>query len=287
MDINGFIAVDKPLNLTSYDVIRRFKKLSNITRIGHTGTLDPFATGLLLICFGKATRFAGNFLTLDKRYDVEILLGISHDTGDCTGNVIEQRDIVPIEESFITTALQNLTNITKLAPHRFSAVKIDGKRAYTLARNNQEVELEERNATIYAIDSIRYDFPYVRFIANVSKGVYIRKLTEVISDELGVPATTTSLRRLSIGNFKLEDAVTLDELTLENWSSTLRLEPYLTELLPSYLLEEQLEKRFLQGQRIRIDNANEGEYFFYNSMRKLLGSGTIQQSVIHPRVVVQ
>lgn len=182
---SGFIVIDKPEGISSFDVIRKIRKITGIRKFGHTGTLDPFATGILPLLFGKYTRFAQFISHLDKTYEVTMKLGIKTDTADITGNIIEETkdSIDNIDADEIKEFVES---ITSQIPPKFSAIKIDGKAAYKYARENKEVEIPERKIRVYSFNLNEFKFPYLKYTASVSKGTYIRTLSETIGEYLGL-----------------------------------------------------------------------------------------------------
>lgn len=222
--MEGILLADKPEGWTSFDVvnyIRRIvasvenKKAKNV-KVGHTGTLDPFATGLLIILVGKEyTRRAGEYSKADKTYEVTMRLGQISSTGDPEGEIGDVSDTVP-EPGSITACLSRFTGEIKQIPPVYSAVKINGKRAYKLARSGEKFEIEPRKVRIKSIELVDYAYPHVRFKAEVSSGTYIRSLVSDIGEELGVGAYTEQLRRTVINDWRVDDAIAPKELSAEN-----------------------------------------------------------------------
>lgn len=212
--MQGILLIDKPKGWTSFDVVnfvRRFvathegKKPKNV-KVGHTGTLDPLATGLLVILVGKDyTRRAMEWSKLDKTYEVVMKLGETSTTADEEGEKTVISDVVPSREA-VESALQKWTGDIMQTPPIYSAMKVNGVRAYKLAREGKEVALEARPAKIYSSELTAYDYPYVRFTSRVSSGTYIRSLVEDIGKDLETGAYMSDLRRTGIGNFDLTDA---------------------------------------------------------------------------------
>ena len=211
--MDGLLLVDKPSGWTSFDVVAKVrgiaKKETGIKRfkVGHCGTLDPLATGLLVLCLGSYCKRAQEFSKLDKVYEVTMKLGVTSTTGDEEGEKTVISDVNPSEDE-ILSALQKFTGEIMQTPPAFSAVKVNGQRAYKLAREGKEVVIEPRKVTIYDISDVGYAYPEVKFTAKVSSGTYIRSLVEDIGKELATGAYMTALRRTQIGNFNLQDAIT-------------------------------------------------------------------------------
>jgi tRNA pseudouridine55 synthase len=227
--MQGMLLIDKPADWTSFDVVnyvRRIvathegKKPKNV-KVGHTGTLDPFATGLLVLLIGKDyTKRAGELSKLDKTYEVTMKLGHTSSTGDPEGQIIPVSDTVPTEKA-ILEALEGFRGPIEQIPPAFSAIKVDGQRAYKLARAGKEVIIEPRTVTINRLELMKYMYPEVKLIAEVSSGTYIRTLVEDIGHKLGVGAYTTALRRTQVGKQSLDDAKPVKELNAEQISGNL------------------------------------------------------------------
>ncbi|MBQ9017297.1 tRNA pseudouridine(55) synthase TruB [Candidatus Saccharibacteria bacterium] len=215
------ILIDKPAEMTSFGVVARVRRIlsekaGKKIKVGHTGTLDPFATGLLILMTGKNTKKCQEFLKKDKRYEATLKLGWTSTTGDPEGELESRSVETPPTVSAIKQALKTFQGeITQTVP-RFSAVKIDGRRAYDLARKGQEVEMPTRKVIIYEINLLDYSFPYLKIDCKVGSGTYIRSLAEDIGQNLGTGAYLTALRRTEIDRYKVEDALPLDLWMQEN-----------------------------------------------------------------------
>lgn len=217
--MEGILLVDKPTGWTSFDVVNYVRRMvathegkkPKHVRVGHTGTLDPLATGLLVILVGKNyTRRAQELTKVDKTYEVTMKLGQVSTTGDEEGEKAHVSDTVPTLEA-VQAALQHFTGNIMQVPPAFSAMKIDGKRAYKLAREGKEVKLEARPVTIHETVFHDYEYPLVQFATTVGSGTYIRSLVEDIGKELGTGAYMTDLRRTRVGSFSIHDAVDIRE----------------------------------------------------------------------------
>jgi tRNA pseudouridine55 synthase len=207
--INGILLVDKSKGITSYDVIRNIKKdYPKGTKIGHTGTLDPFATGLLIILIGRpATKLMNQFHKLKKRYIVDAQFGFETDTQDITGKIISKSDdgIVPTHEDIESTIKKSFLGSIEQMPPQYSAKKIKGKKAYELAREGKRVELKPKKIQIYEFKILEYNYPYIKLEILCSTGTYIRTLIKDLARKLGTYATATELRRTEIGSFSIKD----------------------------------------------------------------------------------
>jgi tRNA pseudouridine55 synthase len=212
------ILIDKPAGMSSFGVVARVRRklrdeLGKKTKVGHTGTLDPFATGLLIILAGKATKKSDEFLKKDKVYEATVKLGETSTTGDIEGEIEKVSDKVPTLDD-IKKACDKLTGEIMQTVPAYSAVKINGERAYKLARKGKEVEMPTRKVTIYELEILDYTYPNLKIRTHVSSGTYIRTLGEDIGKLLGTGAYLTALRRTKIANFSVEAALKLDEYML-------------------------------------------------------------------------
>lgn len=212
---DGIILIDKPSGMTSFGVVTRIRRVltqqnGKKIKVGHCGTLDPFATGLLILCIGKECKNAGNYMKHDKVYEATIRLGQSSTTGDPEGEITNYNDNEPTVE-MIELALKKFRGKIMQRPPMFSALKIGGQRAYTLARQGKVVEMVERAITIHSLEVTDYTYPELKIRTNVSSGTYIRSLAEDIGKELDTGAYCLQLRRTSIANWKIDQAQKLEQ----------------------------------------------------------------------------
>lgn len=212
--MSGIIVIDKAQDYTSFDVVAVVRRLVGIKKVGHTGTLDPMATGVLPILVGSATKLAPYLVDTKKEYVATMVLGRSTDTLDVTGTITEEMDASSISftKEQIEAAMAPLRGDILQVPPMFSALKKDGKRLYDLARQGITLELEPRPVTIYELELLEYQHPIIRFRAVTSKGTYIRSLVRDLAENLGVPGTMSDLRRTLTGGFSIAQSVSLDEL---------------------------------------------------------------------------
>jgi tRNA pseudouridine55 synthase len=213
--MQGILLVNKPASWTSFDVVNYVRKLvakaegkkPKQVKVGHTGTLDPFATGLLVLLIGKDyTRRAAEFSKLDKTYEVTMKLGVASSTGDPEGEISPVSDKKPTEAE-LKAALKKFVGTIEQIPPAFSAIKVNGQRAYKLARAGKEVKIEPRKVTINRLELVDYSYPEAKLLADVSSGTYIRTLVEDLGRTLGTGAYTTALRRTRVGKFIVEDSI--------------------------------------------------------------------------------
>jgi len=210
--MNGVLIINKPRGWTSHDVVAKVRRLLRVSKAGHTGTLDPLATGVLVVCVGKATRIARYLESDEKEYDAEIRLGMITDTLDIEGRVLETKSFEPPAEKDIRTVLNEFTGTIRQRPPSFSAVKVHGVPAHRLARSGNAQELPERDVTIFSLDLHHYLPPYIRFFVRCSKGTYIRSLGSDIGARLGTGACLIALIRTKAGQFTIDKAMTVEQL---------------------------------------------------------------------------
>lgn len=225
--MDGLLLIDKPSGWTSFDVVARVRsQLKRETglkkpKVGHTGTLDPLATGLLVIVVGAYCKRASEFSGMDKIYKVTMKLGETSTTGDGEGEKTAVNSIQPTTDQVQSALRQHVGNILQTPP-AYSAIKVNGQRAYKLAREGKEVKLEARPVTIYSITDVKYDYPKLSFITKVSSGTYIRSLVEDIGKDLGTGAYMSALKRTEVGNHSLIGAITVDLLGKQSISANIQ-----------------------------------------------------------------
>ena len=256
--MNGIVNVYKPKGITSHDVVYRVRKITGIKKVGHTGTLDPDADGVLPVCIGKGTKLSDMLTFSDKSYRAVFRLGVSTDTQDMTGKVLSETD-VDLTESKIIDAINSFVGEYDQLPPMYSAVKVGGKKLYELARKGIEAERKPRKVTIYKIDIISVDKNDITIDVDCSKGTYIRTLCSDIGDKLGVGAAVVSLTRTKSGIFEIKDSVTLE--TLGNEGAEKFLIP--CEDMFGYekvIVTEGRLKRVLNGNSIHFEGAEGARY---------------------------
>jgi tRNA pseudouridine55 synthase len=212
---DGIILIDKPADMTSFGVVARIRRVltqqaGKKVKVGHTGTLDPFATGLMILVTGKECKNAGIYTKLDKVYEATFRLGETSTTGDPEGEIVKVSDKVPTPEE-IEAALAKFRGEILQRPPIFSAIKIAGQRAYKLARDGKEVEIPERIVTIHSLELLEYTYPEVKIRTHVSSGTYIRSLAVDVGEALGTSAYCTDLRRISISDWNVVNAKMLSD----------------------------------------------------------------------------
>lgn len=250
--VDGVLLIDKPVGLSSNDALMKAKRVVNAKKAGHTGTLDPFATGLLPLCFGEATKFSQDLLEADKTYLADVHLGVTTTTGDTEGETVETRP-VDVTPERIEAALARLRGPILQVPPMYSALKRDGKALYEYAREGIVLEREARPVTIHALEMLRYEAPMLTIRVTCSKGTYVRVLGEDIGRILGCGAHLNALRRIQVGKLTIDGMVTLEELQAHAQPLSL-LAPVdaLLSSFPRVDLTPELAARFLNGQRLAL-----------------------------------
>lgn len=220
--ISGVILINKPKDWTSHDVVAEMRKITGVKKIGHTGTLDPFSTGLLILLIGReATKQQKKFLLLDKTYWAKIRLGAVSDTYDLTGKITENKVKKIPEIDVVKEVGRKFIGESEQMPPAFSAKKIKGKKAYELARQGKKVELKPQRIKIHELEVLSYQWPYLELRTRVSAGTYLRSLAHDIGQKLGVGGYLEDLIREQIGPFNLKEAIDLEKITSENWQNYL------------------------------------------------------------------
>lgn len=254
------LIINKDKNLTSRDVVNKLTKLLNNKKIGHTGTLDPIATGVLVCLTGKYTKLVDLITTLDKEYIAEIKLGIKTDTEDITGNILETTQIKEYTKEEIIDVLNDLVGEYEEEIPIYSAVHVNGKRLYEYARNNESVELPKRKVEIKEIELLDYHNDFIKFKVVVSKGTYIRSLIQTICKNLNTIGTMNNLIRTRQGKFKIEDAYTLKDIENNNYQA-LKIQDLID--LQEIELDNSIYKEVING-NILEDNLNGYILYKYN-----------------------
>jgi tRNA pseudouridine55 synthase len=283
--VDGVLLLDKPVGLSSNDALIKAKRVFNAKKAGHTGTLDPFATGLLPLCFGEATKFSQDLLEADKTYEATVHLGIMTSTGDTEGEVIEQREVIVTREQ-IEAVLARFRGPIFQVPPMYSALKRDGKALYEYAREGITLEREARPVTIHGLSLVEFNAPYLKILVTCSKGTYVRVLGEDIGAALGCGAHLNALRRVQVGALSTDRMITLDDLQAHpDPLSLLAPVDALLSSFPAVELTPELAKRFLNGQRLALGKESVmvpselGRVRVYHE-GKLLGTANLQEYAI-------
>ncbi len=298
--MDGLIIVDKPAGLTSHDVVIRLRKILKTRRIGHTGTLDPLATGVLLVTVGQATRLFPYLSTLDKTYSGEIRLGISTDTYDAEGRPLgPEIELWPDEEK-LRKEIESFLGAIEQLPPPYSAKKINGQPAFKLARQGLKPELKPVPVTIYRFLILDYQPPFLKFLVDCSSGTYIRSLAHDLGQKLGCGGHLTGLRRLAVGPYTEEEALSLEKIN-ELFKSD-NVEGFLIPLdkllpdFPAVWLDGSGARWFINGVRIALSRVTRADltktkrnpvpiYRVFSEEGRLLGLATFQENSFQPELV--
>ena len=220
---DGILIIDKPKDFTSHDVVAKVRKIIGTKKVGHTGTLDPMATGVLVICVGAATKLVEHFTSKDKVYEAKVKLGVKTDTADITGNVIGKMQVPQINEQLVNEVLKGFIGKQKQTPPIYSSIKVNGMKLYEYARKGIEVKIEPRDIEIFDISNVTIDNDEISYTVHCSKGTYIRSLCEDIAEKLGTYGTMSYLRRIKTGDFSIDSSIALEEINDEKINSIEKL----------------------------------------------------------------
>jgi len=287
--VDGVLLLDKPPGISSNAALQATKRLYAAAKAGHAGTLDPLASGLLPILLGEATKFSQLALDADKAYLARARLGITTATGDAEGEVLEARPC-DVRAADVEPVLARFRGEIDQVPPMYSALKHGGRPLYAIARQGGEVTRAARRVRIHALEMLSFASPDLELRVVCSKGTYIRTLVEDIGRALGCGAHLAALRRVATGGFRIEEAVTLDQLEADSpRARDLRLLPVerLLAGLPRVELSEPLARRFIHGEALRVQEAPEGPCGVYGADRRLLGLGEGRApGLVHPRRLI-
>ncbi len=289
--MDGIIIINKEKNYTSNDVVNIVKKITK-SKVGHTGTLDPNATGVLPLLIGNATKISKYLINHDKEYEVVLQLGVRTETADVEGKVIEEKEVTAemLNKDNIEEKLQQFIGKQEQIPPIYSAIKVNGKKLYEYARKGQEVELRPRQIEIYSIQlvGINEKEKQISFKVKCSKGTYIRSLCEDISKKLGTVGYMKELNRLQVGVFFIKDAVTIsemkEEIEADNLENIITIEEIFKDKSQIKLTQKQLEQ-YMNG--VKIDTEKEdGIYRIYNIDNIFIGLGIVEDNKLKRDVVI-
>lgn len=290
--MDGIIVVDKSKEVTSNDVVNKVKRMLNV-KVGHTGTLDPNATGVLPLLLGKGTKFSKYLINHDKKYIATLKLGVKTTTADVEGEIIEREDVDEniFDEKYISEVLKCFVGNLIQTPPIYSAIKVKGKKLYEYARNNIEIEIPKRNIEIYSINLIEFnkEDKTIMFEVECSKGTYIRSLCEDIAEKLGTIGYMKELRRTKVGEFCLAEAVTIEELennkANEIWlkNKIISLEDLLKNNGGINLKKKEIQK-FFNGVKLKCSNENGIYKIFYDGI--FFGTGVVESKLLKRDIVI-
>lgn len=285
--MNGILVVNKPKGYTSHDIVEILRKKLNIKKIGHTGTLDPNATGVLPILIGHATKTSKYLIEHNKTYIAELRLGEKSETGDLEGEIIETEDVPSLDEKMIERALKAFLGSSKQTPPIYSAIKINGKKAYEYARENKEVKIEPRDIEIQDINLIDFKDNIIKYKVSCSKGTYIRVLCEDIAKKLGTVGLMQNLCRTQVDMFKIEDAVSLENIQKQSVNyiekNLIPIEDVFSKFEKIKLNNKKTEL-FLNGVKLTYD-LPDGIYRVYNE-NVFLGLGLVKDNMLKRDIVI-
>lgn len=285
--MNGIILINKPKGCTSHDIVNKIKHILN-EKVGHTGTLDPNATGLLPILVGKGTKISQYLINHDKEYKVELKLGIKTDSADSEGRVLEEKEVQEniLENENVQNTLQSFMGKQKQIPPMYSAIKVNGKKLYEYARKDIKLELEPRDIEIYEITLLDIDKieNIVKFTVKCSKGTYIRSLCEDIAAKLGTIGYMKELNRLQVGIFKIEDSIKIEELE-ENKNNLNFLQEHIISIENAFIqifgrdnyivLDEKKLELLYNGVKLK-NNKENGLYRIYDEQKNFIGIAKLE-----------
>lgn len=290
--MQGVIIINKPEGFTSQDTVSKVKKILNIKKAGHTGTLDPIATGVLPVLIGNYTKLSKYLIEHDKTYIAKLKLGIKTDTGDKEGNILEEKEVNLENLENAENILKTFLGKQKQVPPLYSAIKVNGKKLYEYARAGEKIEIEPRNIEIYAIQLINIDKKNleIEFEVSCSKGTYIRVLCEDIAQKFGTVGYMISLKRTLVDRFKIDDAIDFQTLE-ENKNNNFFLNQNLIQMeqifenLSKIILNKRKEELFLNGVMLTFENSD-GLYNIYNQENQYLGTGTVKNKLLKRDIII-
>lgn len=286
--MHGFINIDKPLGITSHDVVARLRRITRIKRIGHAGTLDPAASGVLVVAVGQATRLI-EYVQDDthKRYQAHIMLGSATDSDDATGTVIAESPLPTLTQSTIESVLSTLTGNIMQVPPKVSALHVDGQRMYDLARQGKAPDLPARPVIVYGITLINWDTQSIHIDVECGKGTYIRSLARDIGILLGTHAHLGALRRTMVGAFAVADALPLDTLTIEQVKAHLVSPLQAINHLAHLTLNDEQVRRVRNGLPLTTSDTTDDEVALCDDQQQLIAIARRTNGQIAPHKVFQ
>ena len=282
--MDGIIVINKPKDCTSHDIVRKARKILN-EKVGHTGTLDPNATGVLPLLVGKGTQISKYLINHDKTYEAVLKLGEKTDTADREGKTIETKEVQPsnLEKENVEKVLKALIGKQEQTPPIYSAIKVNGKKLYEYARSGENVEIEPRTIEIYNLELIKIENQEITYKVHCSKGTYIRTLCEQIAEKLGTVGYMKELKRTQVGEFKIEESITIEELENNAEKNLITIEKYFENCKKINLNEKKLQL-FLNGVQLTHD-LEDGIYTIYSD-EKFIGIGAVKNKLLKRDIVV-
>ena len=279
--MDGIIVINKEKGCTSHDIVYKVKKMFN-TKVGHTGTLDPNATGVLPILLGKGTKISKYLIEHDKEYEVVLQLGVKTTTADEEGEIIEEKEVLKesLEQLEIERILKSFIGKIEQMPPKYSAIKVNGRKLYEYARKGQEVEIKPREVEIYNIEitNIQKEKKQIEFKVSCSKGTYIRTLCEDIAEKMRTVGYMKELKRTKVGDFNIEQAITLGQLQEKENIKIITIEEMFKDK-EEIILEDSKIILLLNGVKMNMKKPN-GIYRIYNKQNKFIGLGIVQNKIL-------
>ncbi|MFN8672094.1 MAG: tRNA pseudouridine(55) synthase TruB [Candidatus Sericytochromatia bacterium] len=283
MSFNGWLNIYKEPDITSHDVVAKVRRVLKFKKVGHAGTLDPMATGVMVVALGKATRLI-RFLKEVKTYKAEVFLGITTDTLDAKGKITSENE-VKVTENQIQEIVKKYIGIIEQIPPMYSAIQKDGKRLYELARNGIEIEREKRTIEIYDIKILSYNLPKFEIEVFCQSGTYIRTLADDIGKDLGCGAHLSKLERTNANNFLLENSLKIEDLSLDNINEKLINMQEPINYLEKLILDDEEAFRYSNGQRLRKKELKKDDFIVVkNKKNDLLGIAKVENNILIPEV---
>jgi len=286
----GVLNIDKPSGITSHDVVAQVRRLSGIKRVGHTGTLDPLATGVLLVALGKVTRLVRFTDNWRKTYEAEITLGEISDTDDVEGKITAVEVEKEPSREEVDTAVNEQRGELKQVPPKYAAIKVRGKKLYEYARAGEKVEAPARQVTVYDLKIIDYNYPQIKIAVECSAGTYIRSIARDMGEALGTGGYLSSLRRTAIGKFEISGGVALEDLNAENLHNNIQPAEKLLAKLPKIVVDNTNVVKLVQGRAVSLAGVkhSSGEVAMFGPDNFLIGIGRYESdsSTLSPTVVV-
>lgn len=282
--MDGIIVINKPQGCTSHDVVYKVKKITG-QKVGHTGTLDPNATGVLPLLIGKATLISKYLINHDKEYEVCLKLGQKTDTADIEGKIIEEKEVKYelLNKENVQAVLKSFKGKQKQTPPMYSAIKLNGKKLYEYARMGQNIEIKPRDIEIYDIDLLSINKDEINFKVHCSKGTYIRSLVQDIAKKLETVGYMKALKRTKVGEFTIEDSITIEEIE-KNTKNFISIEQFFKEKESIVLNNRKLEL-LLNGVKITYE-LEDGIYKIYDQNEKFIGIATIKNNLLKRDVII-
>lgn len=291
--MNGIILINKEKNWTSHDIVAKVKNILH-TKVGHAGTLDPNATGVLPLLLGDATKVSKYLIEHDKEYIAEIKLGIKTDTADEEGKIIDKQDvdINKYHNEYVKKILNKFIGKSYQTPPIYSAIKVNGRKLYDYARNNEKIKIPKREIEIYGIKliSLEREENIIKFWVHCSKGTYIRSLCENIADELGTIGYMKNLKRIKVGKFDIKDSINIEKL-IDIINNNKNIKEYIITIenlfkdIDSIILNNEELKKFLNGVKIK-NNRKDGIYKVYNDKNIFIGIGINKEEMLKRDIII-